>query len=39
MALGLYGNIRLTVGVDLLITAEGLARFKAAWLGRGYSET
>jgi hypothetical protein len=36
IALGEHGLKRLTVDVDVLITPEGLARFKAAWLGRGY---
>lgn len=38
MALNEYGFERVTVDVDILMTAEGLARFKAAWLGRGYVE-
>jgi hypothetical protein len=38
MALNEYGFQRVTVGVDILMTADGLARFKAAWLGRGYVE-
>jgi len=36
LALGEHGFRRLTVDVDVLITREGLDRFKAAWLGRGY---
>ncbi len=36
LAVGLRGHIRLTVDVDILVTAEGLARFKERWLGRGY---
>ena len=36
LALGEHGFKRLTVGVDVLITREGLDRFKAEWLGRGY---
>jgi len=36
IALGEHGLKRLTVDVDILITQEGLARFKAQWLGRGY---
>ncbi|MBI4263977.1 MAG: hypothetical protein HY657_06365 [Acidobacteria bacterium] len=38
LAVGVHGHLRLTVDVDLLITAEGLERFKARWLGRGYVE-
>ena len=36
IALGEYGFKRLTVDVDVLIRREGLDRFKAEWLGRGY---
>ena len=38
LAVGVHGHLRLTVDVDLLITAEGLERFKAQSLGRGYVE-
>ena len=38
MALNEYGYRRATVDVDVLMTAAGLARFKEAWLGRGYVE-
>ena len=38
MALNAYGYQRVTVDVDLLLTRDGLATFKAARLGRGYSE-
>ena len=38
MALNEYGYRRATVDVDVLLTADGLQRFKAAWLGRGYVE-
>jgi hypothetical protein len=38
MALNEYGFERVTVDVDILMTDDGLARFKAAWLGRGYVE-
>lgn len=38
LAVGVRGHLRLTVDVDILITAEGLARFKTRWLGRGYVE-
>ena len=36
IALGAHGVVRATEDVDLLITREGLARFKKEWLGRGY---
>jgi hypothetical protein len=38
MALNEYGYRRVTVDVDVLMTPEGLAQFKAVWLGRGYVE-
>jgi hypothetical protein len=38
LALGVHGYLRLTVDVDLLVGAGGLAAFKQAWLGRGYVE-
>lgn len=38
MALNEYGYRRATTDVDVLLTADGLARFKAHWLGRGYVE-
>jgi hypothetical protein len=38
LALGAYGYERMTTDVDLLLTAEGLERFKALYLGRGYVE-
>ncbi|HET6584132.1 MAG TPA: hypothetical protein VFG69_11800 [Nannocystaceae bacterium] len=38
MALNEYGYRRVTVDVDVLLTADGLAAFKARWLGRGYVE-
>ena len=38
LALGEHGYVRVTVGVDLLVTAEGLERFKSRWLGRGFVE-
>jgi hypothetical protein len=38
MALNAYGYERVTVDVDVLLTREGLASFKARHLGRGYSE-
>lgn len=36
IALGEHGFERLTTDVDILINRDGLARFKARWLGRGY---
>lgn len=38
MALNEFGYQRATVDVDVLLTPEGLARLKAAGLGRGYVE-
>lgn len=38
MALNEYGYRRATVDVDILLTDDSLARFKASWLGRGYVE-
>jgi hypothetical protein len=38
MALGAHGYERATADVDLLVTSEGLAKFKALNLGRGYLE-
>jgi hypothetical protein len=38
MALNEYGYRRVTVDVDVLLTREGLQRFKDRWLGRGYVE-
>lgn len=38
MALNEFGYRRVTTDVDVLLTAEGLAAFKAHWLGRGYVE-
>jgi hypothetical protein len=38
LALNAYGYERVTVDVDVLLTREGLADFKAKYLGRGYSE-
>jgi len=38
MALNEYGYERVTKDVDVLLTREGLDRFKAANLGRGYVE-
>src|SRR5204863_7794125 len=36
LCLGAHGVVRATEDVDILITREGLERFKAEWLGRGY---
>lgn len=38
MALNEFGYERVTVDVDVLLTPQGLAAFKAATLGRGYVE-
>jgi hypothetical protein len=38
LALNAYGYLRATVDVDVLLTREGLERFRAAALGRGYVE-
>jgi hypothetical protein len=38
IALNEFGYERVTVDVDVLLTAEGLAAFKARHLGRGYIE-
>lgn len=38
LALNEFGYERVTVDVDVLLTPEGLAAFKAARLGRGYVE-
>jgi hypothetical protein len=38
LALAVHGFRRATEDVDVLISREGLARFKAEWLGRGYVE-
>ena len=39
MAVNAHGHQRTTTDVDVLLTAEGLARFKANALGRGWIET
>jgi hypothetical protein len=36
LSLAAHGLVRSTEDVDILITPEGLARFKETWLGRGY---
>ena len=36
LCLAAHGVVRATEDVDILMTREGLERFKSAWLGRGY---
>jgi hypothetical protein len=36
LALAAHGVVRATEDVDVLVTREGLERFKKDWLGRGY---
>ncbi|MSP60771.1 MAG: hypothetical protein EXR72_10595 [Myxococcales bacterium] len=36
LSLGVHGYVRFTDDVDVLLTRDGLDRFKAKWLGRGY---
>jgi hypothetical protein len=36
LSLGFHGYERMTDDVDVIVTPEGLEKFKAAWLGRGY---
>jgi hypothetical protein len=38
LCLGAHGVVRATEDVDVLVSREGLARFKQEWLGRGYVE-
>jgi len=38
LAANAHGYERMTTDVDLLLTSEGLAEFKAKWLGRGWVE-
>lgn len=38
LAVAANGLLRQTVGVDLILTKEGLAAFKARWLGLGWVE-
>ncbi len=38
LAVGLRGHLRVTIDIDILITEDGLRRFKERWLGRGYVE-
>ena len=39
LALQVHGVSRMTEDVDVLITREGLERFKELWLGRGLRGT
>ena len=36
LSLAAHGLVRATEDVDILLSREGLERFKASWLGRGY---
>jgi len=36
LCLGVHGVVRATEDVDVLVSREGLERFKAAWIGKGY---
>jgi hypothetical protein len=38
LAVTAHGHVRLTQDVDVLLTADGLRRFKERWLGRGWVE-
>ena len=38
LALAAHGHVRATVDVDVLVSREGLEKFKGRWLGRGYAE-
>lgn len=38
LAANAHGHVRTTDDVDLLLTPEGLRRFKQRWLGRGWVE-
>lgn len=38
LAVAAHGHVRVTVDVDVLLTAEGLRQFKQRWLGRGWVE-
>lgn len=38
LAVTAHGHARLTEDVDILVTAEGLGRFKERWLGNGWVE-
>jgi hypothetical protein len=36
LSLGVYGVVRATEDVGILVTRDGLEKFKERWLGRGY---
>jgi hypothetical protein len=38
LAVTAHGHVRLTQDVDILLTPEGLRRFKERWLGKGWVE-
>ena len=38
LAANAHGHVRTTEDVDILLTREGLEKFKAHWLGRGWVE-
>ena len=38
LAVAAHGHVRVTQDVDILLTPEGLRRFKERWLGRGWVE-
>jgi hypothetical protein len=38
LAVAAHGHLRMTVDVDVLLTPDGLQRFKDRWLGRGWVE-
>ncbi len=38
LAVNAHGHVRMTEDVDILLTREGLGRFKERWLGRGWTE-
>jgi len=38
LAVTAHGHVRVTEDVDVLLTPQGLAEFKARWLGRGWVE-
>lgn len=38
LAVAAHGHVRVTADVDVLLTPDGLRRFKERWLGRGWTE-
>lgn len=38
LAVNEHGHVRMTEDVDILLTRDGLERFKRLWLGRGWIE-